>query len=150
LQWYNFSLPRQELVLQPAATVDVEIHWTPVEGSEGTTCSDTLKIFYGGDLPESVLVTGTAVEAGQAARNPTSKIVIGEYVTGVVDRKYQGKFISDLITECATDQTNHGQFVSCVADLVNELKEAEVISDKEKGGSPELRSQGKAHPIACL
>ena len=46
----NFTLPRQELLLQPGTTVDVEIRWTPPEGSEGTTCSDLLCVIYGRDL----------------------------------------------------------------------------------------------------
>jgi hypothetical protein len=140
----NFSLPRQELVLQPAATVDVEIHWTPAEGSEGTTCSDTLKVFYGGDLPESVLVTGTAVEAGQTPRTLTSTIVIGECDTGVVDRELNdGNFISDRISGCAAAVKNHGQFVSCVADLTNELNKGGVISGKEKGAIQSCADKAK-------
>ena len=128
----NFSLPPQELVLQPGDSVKVEISWTPSEGSEGSTCSDLLYVKYG-DLYETVLVTGRAVDASGPARNPNSTIVIGEYDTGVVDRLYEGKSISEWIGECAADTTNHGQFVSCVAHLTNELKKAGIISGKEKG-----------------
>jgi len=142
----NFTLPRQELLLQPGTTVDVEIRWTPPEGSEGTTCSDLLCVIYGRDLYETVLVTGRAVDASRPARNPTSTIVIGECDTGVVDRLHEGKLISEWIDERAEDVTNHGQFVSCVADLTNELKKAGIISGKEKGALQSLAAKAKLAP----
>lgn len=45
-----------------------------------------------------------------------------------------GCTISDLIAACAATATNHGEFVSCVADLTNQLKTDGVITGKEKGG----------------
>jgi len=44
-----------------------------------------------------------------------------------------GCTISDRIAECAAGVRNHGQFVSCVAKLTNELKKAGVITGQEKG-----------------
>jgi hypothetical protein len=41
--------------------------------------------------------------------------------------------ISDLIAECAAHARNHGAFVSCVAELINELKKAGVITGAEGG-----------------
>jgi hypothetical protein len=142
----NFSLPPQELVLQPGDTVDVKISWTPAEGSEGTTCSDTLKVFNGRDLLGALLLTGSAVDASGPARNPNSTIIVGECDTGVVDQLHEGKLISERIEECAAGQTNHSQFVSCVADLTNELKEAGVISGKEKGAIQRWAAKAKLAP----
>jgi hypothetical protein len=44
-----------------------------------------------------------------------------------------GCTISDLITNCAEEASNHGKFVSCVTHLTNDLKQAGAISGKEKG-----------------
>jgi hypothetical protein len=128
----SFFLDRQsDILLNPGGSITVNMSWTPPEGSEGTTCSDTLNVFYG--ETETVLVTGTAVEAGALPKDLTpDTISIGEYNTEVLDRDYEGTSISDLISACAADVKNHGQFVSCVTHLTNELKEAEVITGEEK------------------
>ena len=44
-----------------------------------------------------------------------------------------GCTISDLISQCADDADNHGEFVSCVSHLTNDLKKDGIISGKEKG-----------------
>lgn len=44
-----------------------------------------------------------------------------------------GCTITDLVDECAADAANHGEFVSCVAHLTNDLKDVGVIRGKEKG-----------------
>ena len=142
----KFTRPQQELLLQPGTTVVVEILWTPAEGSEGTTCSDILKVNYGRDLYETVLVTGRAVDASGPARDPNSKIIIGERDTGVVDRLHEGKLISKWVDECAADARNHGQFVSCVAHLTNELKKAEIITGKEKDALQRCAAKAKTTP----
>ena len=138
----NFSLPRQEILLQPGKIVDVEIHWTP---SEVGICSDILHVIYGRDLSETVLVRGRAVEAGGPDQEPDKdvnrRIVIGECDTGVVDRSYEGKLISEWIRGCADGAKNHGQFVRCVADLTNRLKKARTISSKEKGAIQSTAAQ---------
>ncbi len=54
--------------------------------------------------------------------------------TDVVNRVLDdGHLISNRIAECAADVTNHGQFVSCVAHLTNDLKKDRTIIGKEKG-----------------
>jgi hypothetical protein len=44
-----------------------------------------------------------------------------------------GCTISDSIAECAAGARNHGEFMSCIAKLTNELKKAGVITGQEKG-----------------
>lgn len=61
--------------------------------------------------------------------------------TGVIDQLYKGKFISDWINECAADARNHGDFMSCVAKLTNELKKAGVITGREKGAIQSCAAQ---------
>lgn len=41
--------------------------------------------------------------------------------------------MNDLIADCAAAAGNHGDFVSCVAHLTNEWKDAGLISGREKG-----------------
>lgn len=44
-----------------------------------------------------------------------------------------GCTISDLAAACADGAGNHGQYVSCIAHLTNELKKDGVISGRDKG-----------------
>jgi hypothetical protein len=44
-----------------------------------------------------------------------------------------GCTISDLISKCADDADNHGEFVSAVSHTTNSLKKEGIISGKEKG-----------------
>ena len=61
-------------------------------------------------------------------------VVIDGCDSGVTDAVLpSGLTISDLIAECAKDASNHGQFVSCVADVTNDLREARTISGQQKG-----------------
>ena len=44
-----------------------------------------------------------------------------------------GCTILDLIGFCADDANNHGEFVSCVVQLTNDLEQQGIISGQEKG-----------------
>ena len=70
---------------------------------------------------------------GDGVGNACDTISIDGCETGVNDQLYNSQFISELIGQCAVNAKNHGNFVSCVAKLTNELKKAGVISGKEKG-----------------
>ena len=62
--------------------------------------------------------------------------------SGVTDTVLtSGRTISDLISECATGARNHGQFVSCVAHVTNELKETGTISGQQKGAIQSCAAQ---------
>jgi hypothetical protein len=52
-----------------------------------------------------------------------------------------GRTISDLIAECAKDASNHGQFVSCVAHVTNDLSETRTISGQQKGAIQSCAAQ---------
>jgi hypothetical protein len=43
-----------------------------------------------------------------------------------------GLTISDLVADCAEEATNHGQFVSCIAHVTNDLKKNGIITSQEK------------------
>ena len=61
-------------------------------------------------------------------------IVINGCDSAVVNYWFDdGCTITDLIMECAVDAENHGDFVSCVSHLTNDLKNAGTISGREKG-----------------
>jgi hypothetical protein len=133
-----------EISLQPDKGLTVDIRWEPPEDSEGTTCSDTLKIQNGSTDLETVLVTGNAVPAG-SKKDPNGTIVIGECDTGVVDQLYDGKFISEWIAECAARTKNRWRFLGCVTVLTNKLKKAEIISCKDKRAIQRCAAQAKLH-----
>ncbi|MBI2486545.1 MAG: thrombospondin type 3 repeat-containing protein [Deltaproteobacteria bacterium] len=68
------------------------------------------------------------------ASNLSPTVVVGSCDSGVVNRFFNdGCTISDLIAECAVGATNHGDFVSCVAHLLNDLKNSGVITGQQKG-----------------
>lgn len=52
-----------------------------------------------------------------------------------------GCTISDDIAQCAADAGDHDEFVSCVAHLMNELKNAGVISGKDNGAIQRCAAQ---------
>lgn len=66
--------------------------------------------------------------------NLTETIIIDGCNSGVLNVFFDGGCtMSDLITQCSVGAKNHGQFVSCVAQLANEWKSAGYISGAEKG-----------------
>ena len=52
-----------------------------------------------------------------------------------------GRTISDLISECAKDASNHGHFASCVAHVTNDLREIRTISGQQKGAIQSCAAQ---------
>ncbi len=61
-------------------------------------------------------------------------IIIGECDSGVTNTLFSnGCTISDLIAQIAANSSNHGNFVSGVAHLTNELKNAGLITGSQKG-----------------
>lgn len=61
-------------------------------------------------------------------------IIIDGCDTGVTDRLIDdNSTISEKIDECVESAKNHGQFVSCVAQLTGDLVKAGIITGIEKG-----------------
>lgn len=61
-------------------------------------------------------------------------VIIGDNDSGVTNTLFSdGCTIADLIAAVLKDSKNHGQFVSGVAKLTNQLKADEAISGKDKG-----------------
>ena len=52
-----------------------------------------------------------------------------------------GCTISDKVQQCVEGAQNHGQFVSCVAHLTNDLNKAGTITGKEKGAIQSCAAQ---------
>ena len=63
---------------------------------------------------------------------PTN-IIIGGIDTGIVDFQYQGKLVSESLAEFAAAAKNHGDYVSRVAKLTNDLKKAGLLTGNQKG-----------------
>lgn len=72
----------------------------------------------------------------------TPTVVIGGRDSGVPNTvSPNGCTISDRIQQCAVGAQNHGQFVGCVAQLTNELKQAGVITGQQKGAIQSCATQ---------
>ncbi|MHC4305750.1 MAG: hypothetical protein ACYTFF_16600 [Planctomycetota bacterium] len=66
--------------------------------------------------------------------NLTPTIVIDGCDSGVENVAFEdGCTMMDLIAECAEGASNHGEFLSCVANLTNGWNQAGYISGQEKG-----------------
>jgi hypothetical protein len=64
----------------------------------------------------------------------SATVVVDGCNSGVTNTTFaSGCRITDQINDCAVGASNHGQFVSCVAHLTNDLKKAGVISGSQKG-----------------
>src|SRR5262245_56796789 len=89
--------------------------------------------FYDRALSQAeILAIFIAGSAGKCKEPDT--VVIDGCNTGVPDTSLpSGSTISDLIAACAEGVSNHGQFVSCVAHVTNDLKKAGTITGQQKG-----------------
>jgi len=80
----------------------------------------------------------------EASSNFTPTIIIGGENTGVANVLFStGCTTSDLIAHIAAGAENHGQFVSGVADLTNDLKQQGLISGAEKGAIQSAAAHAK-------
>lgn len=106
----NYSPPASAL---PSLAIDNTVREDLSEDSDGDGVLDPDDHCPNSDLSPTVVIDG--VDTG---------------ITNVlVDN---GCTISDLIAECAASAKNHGQFVSCVTALANDLRKQGVITNKEK------------------
>lgn len=72
----------------------------------------------------------------------TATVIIDGCNSGVPNNVLpSGGTISDLIAECAEGARNHGQFVSCVSHVTNDLKNAGIITGQQKGAIQRCAAQ---------
>ena len=72
----------------------------------------------------------------------STSVVIDNCDSGVGNQLFDdGCTITDLIAECAKGASNHGQFVSCVSHLTNDLKKAGAITGQQKGAIQSCAAQ---------
>ena len=77
-----------------------------------------------------------------AIKNVHSTVVIDGCDSGVPNTMFPSGFtISDLIAVCAEGASNHGQFVSCVSHVTNDLKKAGTITGQQKGAIQSCAAQ---------
>jgi len=80
----------------------------------------------------------------EASSNFSPTIIIGGEDTGVANMLFStGCTTSDLIAHIAADAKNHGQFVSGVSHLTNDLKQQGLISGAEKGAIQSAAAHAK-------
>jgi len=60
----------------------------------------------------------------------------------MADGKHEISFF-DTINQCINGATNHGQFVSCVAAVTNDLKKDDLIAGKQKGAIQSCAGKAK-------
>lgn len=72
----------------------------------------------------------------------STTVIIDGCDSGVANTLFPtGCTISDLIMQCADGVNNHGEFVSCVAHLTNNLKRAGTITGQQKGAIQSCAAQ---------
>ena len=77
---------------------------------------------------------GHAVIANALYQSAAPTVIIGGCNSGVPNELFStGRTISDMIIQAGYEAKNHGQFVSAVASITNELVKSGVISGKQKG-----------------
>jgi hypothetical protein len=77
---------------------------------------------------------------------PTSDVRPGVIIDGcdarVVNKIFgDGCTIADLITNCADEAKNHGQFVRCVTDVSDKLRDMGAISNQQRGALQRCAAQ---------
>jgi len=66
--------------------------------------------------------------------NLSPTVVIGSIDTGIPNTLFTtGCTIKDLVNNCGAAAKNHGAFVSCVAHLADDLSNASIIDNNQKG-----------------
>lgn len=76
--------------------------------------------------------------------NQSANVVIDGCDSGVanaLDTSTCGSNFMDLIMDCAANANNHGQFVSCVAQLTNDWKKDGLITGAQKGAIQSCAAQ---------
>lgn len=71
-----------------------------------------------------------------------TKVIIEDCCSGVPNTLFKtGCTILDLVNQCAVGAKNHGNYVSCVSHVTNDLKKQGYISGSQKGAIQSCASQ---------
>ncbi len=92
---------------------------------------------------EEIALDYSLVTIKYSLTNPTNTIVIEGCDTGVVDQLRSCKTLSELIDAAFANAKNHGQFVSEVSHLTNELVEEGLLSAEESKAIMNCTAQTK-------
>ncbi|MFO0940915.1 MAG: hypothetical protein U0930_09115 [Pirellulales bacterium] len=68
-------------------------------------------------------------------------IMVAGVDSGIQDFQYQGKLVTELITDLASNAKNHGSFVSGVSKLVKALEKASLLTHAQRETIKELASE---------
>ena len=71
-------------------------------------------------------------------------LVSNQVLSGILSN---GCFIADEINQCSENIDNHGDFVSCVADVTNDLKSDGIISSPQKFSIQKCAAQVNMLPV---
>jgi len=61
-----------------------------------------------------------------------------------------GCTLQDLVNNCGVGAANHGDFVSCVAHLTNDLKDQGLLTGRQKGRIQRCAAKSNPHPAPSL
>jgi Concanavalin A-like lectin/glucanases superfamily len=141
---YRFYI-NGELVASTVGTLG-SVNTAPLQIGGSGGCStfggliDEVEIFHRALSAHEIQAIFNAGSAGKCKEPDT--VVIDGCNTGVPNTSLpSGSTISDLIAACAEGARNHGQFVSCVAHVTNELKKAGTITGRQKGSIQSCAAQ---------
>lgn len=117
-------------------------NWNTMEltpaGMTFTGDMDSMQLFFG---MYGYGATHTVIFEDIIVNGCLGSVLIDGCDTGVQDQLVNGDTISGLITDCSVGAKNHGEFVSCVSQVTNDLKEAGLISGKDKGAIQRCAAQ---------
>jgi hypothetical protein len=122
------SIAFRNLLMEPSINPDLT---HSVKAPEDLTLELFRDVGWFADVDLDGVADGTDCSA-MSDFSPT--VVIGGSNTGVPNLLFtSGCTLSDLIRKIGTDASNHGQFASGVSHLTNELKDAGLLTGKQKG-----------------
>mgnify|MGYP003573231746 CR=1 FL=1 len=113
--------------------------YTVDTGTGAATSVGSTGLYYphGGDIKIDLDTDGDGVNDKDDAcidSDLRSTVWVGDCDSGVDNTLFaDGCTIADLVAACAEGVKNHGEFVSCVAALTDDLADDDLITGKEKG-----------------
>jgi len=131
----GFSYIDPGSAIEPYDTMVLPVTFSPVTETECTGMLVVKWKYYDEEGQPIEWGSAKVTLSGTGTEAPTVDpwVLIDGQDTGVENKFYVDRYISQYIDECAAIAKNHGHFVSCVADLADGMNEDGIISGKEKG-----------------